>query len=96
MREISEKLKSAVLSAIPSSNLVLFYAPLIGSGTTIPCRVSSANNGTFTNGKWHTCPNGLLVPDYDGTAYIRNATANWRSTDSQGAILVLFRTGTVA
>lgn len=91
MKEIHEELRNAILSAIPSSNLVLFYAPLIGSGTTIPCRVSSANNGTGTNLKWKTLKSGLVVPDFDGTAYIRNATANWRSADSQGAILVLFR-----
>jgi hypothetical protein len=31
------------------------------------------------------------VPYFDGTAYIKNSTADWRSGDSQGAIGVIFK-----
>lgn len=91
MKEISEELRATILAAIPTDNLVLLYAPLRGTSPTIVDRVSSANNGTFTNPKWKTLKNGLVVPNYDGTAYIKKATANWRSTDSQGAVVIAFR-----
>jgi len=96
MKEISEKLRNTILAAIPTTNLVLFYAPLYGTNPTIIDRILAANNGTFTNPKWKTLKNGLVVPSYDGTAYIKNSTANWRSADSQGAIGVWFKTGSVA
>ena len=50
------------------------------------------NNGTITNATWTRLPSGLWVLSFDGNDYLKNATANWRSSDSAGAIEVWFKT----
>jgi hypothetical protein len=83
----SDLWKSCVLNLTP---------PLKPQTATAPTqywfdRSRYQNHMTITGATWKRLPSGVWVLSLDGNDYLSNATADFRSADSQGAIEVWFR-----
>lgn len=76
------------------SGCVLYYPGLPGYGSTIWDRSNQGNNGTIIGATWVRLPSGLWVLSFDGDDYVSRSVANFRSGDSQGSIIVWFKTST--